>query len=278
MRGAGLGRRRLLPRRSALRLHRGLHRRDRAGRLDWDGGDCPVLAGSCCDNNGTPGCEQVECEATVCELDAYCCDTAWDGLCAGCAGGAPGFNGIDCTSTYDTCGACWDCAPGEVLGCDATTCFDGSLVGDGVCELGLQCPEQGFDGGDCEALCGEGEIASCDGLDCLPAALLGDGICQVELACEATGDDGGDCCSEGTVEDCSGACVDAVALGDGVCDDNLACAATLYDAGDCPFECPPGDVVDCSGVDCVFETWIGDGICDGQLNCEQFGNDGGDCQ
>ena len=37
--------------------------------------------GDCVEAHGEPGCEQSECEATVCALDSFCCDTAWDAIC-----------------------------------------------------------------------------------------------------------------------------------------------------------------------------------------------------
>jgi hypothetical protein len=46
-------------------------------------GDCPVAEESdCCIDNGTPGCDDPECQAIVCAQDPFCCDVAWDGLCA----------------------------------------------------------------------------------------------------------------------------------------------------------------------------------------------------
>ena len=32
--------------------------------------------------NGTPGCDDAACEASVCSIDPFCCDIAWDGICA----------------------------------------------------------------------------------------------------------------------------------------------------------------------------------------------------
>lgn len=38
---------------------------------------------TCCSANTTPGCDDPTCEAIVCKVDPFCCDTTWDGLCAG---------------------------------------------------------------------------------------------------------------------------------------------------------------------------------------------------
>nr|MCH9687305.1 hypothetical protein [Deltaproteobacteria bacterium] len=76
--------------------------------VNWDGvcsgaaaTDCPILCGAggstgagttgvvpvsdCCAANGTPGCDDAACEATVCGLDPFCCSNSWDGICAGAA-------------------------------------------------------------------------------------------------------------------------------------------------------------------------------------------------
>lgn len=43
---------------------------------------CGEGAGPCDSANGTPGCEDIECCALVCEQDPFCCDTEWDESCA----------------------------------------------------------------------------------------------------------------------------------------------------------------------------------------------------
>ena len=53
-----------------------------------DGNPGPVCgnpdAGDCFTANGTPGCGDVACCELVCAPDgfAYCCEIAWDGVCA----------------------------------------------------------------------------------------------------------------------------------------------------------------------------------------------------
>jgi hypothetical protein len=42
---------------------------------------CPGT-GACCKANGTPGCEDVTCCQIVCSIDPFCCDVAWDSICA----------------------------------------------------------------------------------------------------------------------------------------------------------------------------------------------------
>lgn len=35
----------------------------------------------CCSAHGTPGCTNETCEQTICTLDPYCCNVAWDATC-----------------------------------------------------------------------------------------------------------------------------------------------------------------------------------------------------
>ncbi len=47
--------------------------------------DCPAPAppdSDCCQSNGVPGCEDQACEQAVCAIDTFCCDVAWDAICA----------------------------------------------------------------------------------------------------------------------------------------------------------------------------------------------------
>jgi len=92
--------------------------------------ECPVGAtGDCCDpvGNGSPGCIDECCCRTVCTLDGFCCDTAWDATCADEASGASGgpvlCPGV-CTAPDPSCpgtGSCFEsnatpgCNSGAVL-------------------------------------------------------------------------------------------------------------------------------------------------------------------
>jgi hypothetical protein len=46
---------------------------------------CAPGAGDCCVANGSPGCDEPVCCNLICGADPFCCDTEWDGLCAGAA-------------------------------------------------------------------------------------------------------------------------------------------------------------------------------------------------
>mmetsp|Transcript_57243 Transcript_57243/g.139568 ORF Transcript_57243/g.139568 Transcript_57243/m.139568 type:complete len:644 (-) Transcript_57243:597-2528(-) len=96
--------------------------------------------GDCGSDNGSPGCTVPLCEASVCDLDPFCCDTTWDILCANQAntGLLPGCEGCfeinfpqpPGPNTFDNC-------PDAVqLTCDRT--YAGSTIGvpDGI----VPCP------------------------------------------------------------------------------------------------------------------------------------------
>ncbi|MHC4091887.1 MAG: hypothetical protein ACYSVY_16750 [Planctomycetota bacterium] len=48
---------------------------------DGDGGP-PDPPSSCCYDTGLPGCDDPECEAIVCAVDPFCCESSWDTMCA----------------------------------------------------------------------------------------------------------------------------------------------------------------------------------------------------
>ncbi|MCH8211891.1 MAG: carboxypeptidase regulatory-like domain-containing protein, partial [Planctomycetes bacterium] len=95
-------------------------------------GVCPG-EGDCCEANGTPGCNDLDCCQIVCAVDPFCCDFFWDSICAGqaqvlcpklcfvppppndnCADAIPIDNG---DTPYTTIGATDD-APPLPPGCD----------------------------------------------------------------------------------------------------------------------------------------------------------------
>lgn len=46
------------------------------------GGGCGASAQDCCVGNAAPGCSDAECCNAVCAVDSFCCETAWDTICA----------------------------------------------------------------------------------------------------------------------------------------------------------------------------------------------------
>ena len=93
-------------------------------RLCSGGGGCgSPAAGDCYENNGTPGCDNVECCTNVCAADPYCCETAWDQICADAAqficydGPAP--ENDECTTAIDL-GAGDSVTPFNTLGANTS--------------------------------------------------------------------------------------------------------------------------------------------------------------
>ena len=101
-------------------------------------------AGSCFANNGTPGCDDQLCCELVCAADSYCCDTAWDTICASaanvdCDGGGGGGAG-DCCVDNGSPGCDDSACQTSVCNVDPYCC---STDWDGICadEAAQYCPE-----------------------------------------------------------------------------------------------------------------------------------------
>ncbi len=247
--------------------------------VDCDDSDCiaePVCDagdGECCAANGSPGCEDEPGEDCVCSIDPFCCNVAWDSICADeyenqCGGVCTGAE--DCTNGVDDDGDnLVDCAdpdcitdpncggPGVELACtdnvdnDAdglTDCDDPDCAGDPSCVV----PGTETD-------CADGLDNDQDGsTDC------GDSDCTFEPACDA-GD--GDCCtangSPGCVDEPGEDCVcaadpfccnnqwDAICASEyqnqcgGSCAGTEICTNGLDDDGD--------GFADCDDSDCAAE-------------------------
>jgi hypothetical protein len=106
----------------------------------FDGLPCGAPpASDCCTAHATPGCDDPDCMAAVCAVDPFCCDTQWDGICAGeaatlcgklCAQEGEGFPYVA------TIGCCNLSCPSDING-DGETNVDDLLIviaGWGLCE------------------------------------------------------------------------------------------------------------------------------------------------
>ena len=51
------------------------------GASNCSSGCALIDGGSCCDEQGTGGCDATAVQDCVCEIDSFCCDTAWDATC-----------------------------------------------------------------------------------------------------------------------------------------------------------------------------------------------------
>lgn len=109
--------------------------------------------GDCCIANGTPGCEVQSCCDVICRGDPFCCDTAWDQICADAA-----LNTDSCFCPWACCfkdGACLDltavdCAAqggtpgGAGSSCATTICTQACCLPDACVELSVDdCIAQG---------------------------------------------------------------------------------------------------------------------------------------
>ncbi len=195
--------------------------------------------GDCFSNNGTPGCEDPVCCATICEADPFCCNTSWDGICASAAADHP-----DCLET-GPCpgdGSCFE--PNGTPGCDDESCCETICDQDPFCcdtEWDEVCAEDAME--QC-AGCGDSDAGSCfesngsagcDDSECCKAVCAEDPFCCetkwdsacVEAAANECGIDG-DLTGDGTV---GGADLGILLSEWGPCDDCDDCPADL--TGDC---------------------------------------------
>ena len=115
--------------------------------------------------NDKPGANDQEIVNCVCEIDAFCCDTKWDELCAG---------------KVESCGGDCNCTslPDEVLGC--TNDKDCGFCGGDACDGTWMC----IDG-----KCGGGEPVVCD--DSLSKGCVTNTCNPFSGECELEGDDSG---------------------------------------------------------------------------------------
>ena len=202
-----------------------------------------------------PGCGSCACEECVCDLDPYCCETEWDGLCV--------------QECLGDCGGCGPCVPA----CDGPPCSPdgcgGFCVGpcddEDLCTVDDLCTSTGLcvgtliecsDGNACTGDACDPEIGACvffalpEGIPCGPGAICADGECVVLCQDECTAGEVG--CDDQTPWSCivppGGICT--IKVVDDPCLEGEVCAA-----GEC---CTPA----CNGSLC------GDDGCGGSCgNC-----------
>ncbi len=276
--------------------------------VDCDDGDaCTVdtciegqTGGSnCCVAHSGVGCTDAACQAAVCAVDSFCCNTSWDSICAGEALSICGSCDLvifpDCVHTPITCDdgdACTDDACVEGL-CINTpiSCDDGDLCTIDLCDPLIGCVHTPLDCSDgdgctvdlCDALFGcFYERLNCDDGDACTADSCIDGHCvYLQTLC----DDGDPCTTDLCVNgvcvyepiDCDDhdACtIDGCLLGECIhgailCDDFDACTIDSCVDGNCvftPVSCDDGDA-------CTVDTCV-DGSCEHTpIDC----NDGDAC-
>eukprot|EP00755_Sulcionema_specki_P011378 Sspe_Gene.48892::Locus_25857_Transcript_1_1_Confidence_1.000_Length_21943::g.48892::m.48892 len=134
------------------------------------------------------------------------------------------------------CNACRsNCSQSELLGCDGK-CVDQAKLGDGSCDVSLNCDQYGKDAGDCVVIY-------------INATRCAGASCDVEGHCAACASNNTRCgmcgaacsshactaCLEDELLDCAGECTPMSRYGDGKCDEILNCnlAVGPYDGPDC---------------------------------------------
>jgi hypothetical protein len=84
---------------------------------------------TCCFAHGSPGCDNAACQATVCGADAFCCNTAWDGICAGEAAAMCGMLCAFPPPANDNCGAAANISNGSIMFSTFSATTDGVAGG-----------------------------------------------------------------------------------------------------------------------------------------------------
>jgi hypothetical protein len=215
------------------------------------------LSGACCETSTEPGCPETPfCEACVCGLDSFCCDSGWDFVCAliataecktPCECGEPCVPACgDKECGDDGCGGtCGECGDGGFC-TDDGDCIEDPVFGK-CCEPSDDpgCAETPF----CEAcVCGQDSFCCNNSWDTLCAGIA-TGDCETPCECDVPclpQCEGLNCGDNG----CEGSC--------GTCSGDQGCAQ-----GVCTDPCPlvnlclesPGDVngdgtTDISDVQC----------------------------
>jgi len=161
--------------------------------------------GPCCTAHTNTGCFDAGCQTAVCNLDAFCCNNQWDGLCANeaiananangvCAGvsdcpGSPGGGNGACCSANGTPGCENPACEAAVCAADAFCCNStwdgicadlaiGNANANGACAGVSNCPDPGGggnDGGCCQA--GGNGTPGCNNAACEAA------ICAIDPFC-----------------------------------------------------------------------------------------------
>ena len=271
--------------------------------VTWDGicaneaaDDCGADCGggnSCCEEHDGTGCSYGSCQSTVCNVDPYCCETKWDGICASEAedmcpvcGGGPVCGDNSCNGS-ENCDSCpQDC---------------GNCCGNGACEGNF-----GEDCNSCPEDCGS---CSSDESCCLPHDSTGckDGavqncVCNMDpyccnnkwdSLCAAEADDcgscNGDCCESNGSPGCDDESVEVC-----VCDMDPFCCNNTWDGlcaneasndcgASCGPSCPDGQCnggEDCNSCPEDCGGCCGNGACEAQFgeDCESCPEDCGNCQ
>ena len=255
---------------------------------------CPGIcsAGSCCESHPFVGCDDAACQALICPADPFCCDTQWDGICAGTAesqcpvcGGTPPdppptYEGPDCCISHGTPGCEDPACQAQVCDADAYCCdtqwdaicanlgqaecevcvgvvVPGSpLCTNGTCEAGETCWTCPTDCGACDGgCCSTHEAPGCEDAECVAVVCPADPFC-----CDNQWD--GPCVDQALAQ-CP-VCVGYVAVcGDSTCESTESCGTCPEDCGECPDGdcCTAHPTVGCDDPECTAVICPADPFC-----------------
>jgi len=241
-------------------------------------------AGSPFQDNGTPGCDDLDCCVEVCAVDGFCCRVNWDDLCAQSAielctdcgdeaagsaytaAGAPGCDDLSC---------CQEVCPVDPFCCDVawdTACVENAVelcVGCGASDSGTTYEANDTPGcanADCCLAVCQSDPFCCETVWdelCAALALIECGNCGTPAAGSAYTANGSPGCA-------NLACCEEVCVVDPVCCDStwdVSCVTTAFEnctncgdaAAGSPFEAngTPG----CDDAECCFGVCSVDDTC-----------------
>jgi hypothetical protein len=188
---------------------------------------CPNPAQDCLVGGPAPGCSDEACCNLVCDLDPFCCNVSWDGICAGGAAANCTFGPV-----------CNECCPADLN-------FDGVVDG---ADLGILLAAWNTND-PCADLSGDGIVGGAD----LGLMLAAWGPCPSEITCTCEDADH-DCCTVGGPGCTDLKCCEAVCAVDSFCCNtawDALCVGQVFDI--CGIECPGNPACAAADHDCCTQ-------------------------
>jgi len=198
-------------------------------------------------SEGTPGCNDIACCRSVCDVDSYCCEFEWDDVCAQLAFGE--CNVPDCSDPG--LGDC--CSPHNGPWCSDTACCEAVCAADSFCceviwDAFCVRGTYEFDGAcGCLLECGDVCAESC----CVPHFAPG---CNDEACCDLVCDTDAFCCDTEWDQTCAELAAELCGGKDGACPP--PCGLPEY--GSC---CVAHGSPGCSDLECCTEVCKVDPFC-----------------
>lgn len=135
--------------------------------------------GPCCTGHGLTGCLNLACQTAICNLDAFCCTSSWDAICANAA--------INNANSGGACAGVSDCPGGSGGGGNGPCCTSNGSPGcenasceAAICALDAFCCTNTWD-----AVCAGAAVNNANAA----------GVCAGVSDCPGGGSGGQPCCS-----------------------------------------------------------------------------------